>query len=720
MASMGRFRMIIVCLALLLEGMSTSGINVQLGALRTELSLSDGELQLVASAFLIAYAGLLPIAGALADRLDRRRVFLAGIALFGVGCVVCAGAPSSGLLIAGRVIQGAGAALSAPAALALITAGLPTGAARNRAVAIYGAMGAVGFSLGLVIPGAAVEWFGWRWSFLISVPAVILVFVATYGIRSVSSRAKGSPDVVGAVLLTAALMLTVHFVGAITTLPLIVLATEAGVILVLAVWLIRRRGVRDIPRSVVATPRVQAACLALGGLFAGVVGSMYALSLGLSDGQGASALTVALLIVPQPILFSLSAGVGARLVTAWGAPRVFALGAAVFVISLLWLGAAHDAPVWAGILPAMAGVGVSLGLCFPAASVGAVDATPPRHAGNDGGTAHHGAKHRRCARNRHADRPQRHSHGSIRVERRSGDDLVGGVRSHWTPGRGHHAAARPIALGRRRRHRPERNDAMSLHIATDLDGTISFDGRRPHPLIRTALTKLSTRGDVALSVATARSPRVLDEWFGHLAGSLGRVCCNGAIVATPTAELHRRSLDPLLVRELVLRLRERGERFCVEYGDRFASSHPEALPWMGTKARIPLAQASPLLDGVVKVSIATGAGWTAELTRFVGTIGQVYPHATGDADVVARGANKADGIRRLRLERESLLALGNDVNDRELLLSADRAIIVGDLMPELDAYPHVTRVGASPHAITAALRRGIRMPHVSTPLAVAV
>ncbi|MGM7699495.1 MFS transporter [Microbacterium sp. A84] len=369
--------MIIICLALLLEGMSTSGINVQLGALRTELSLSDGELQLVASAFLIAYAGLLPIAGALADRLDRRRVFLAGIALFGLGCVVCAVAPSSALLIVGRVIQGAGAALSAPAALALITAGLPEGASRNRAVAIYGAMGAVGFSLGLVVPGAAVTWFGWRWSFLISVPAVVLVFAATYGIHSASIRAQGRPDIIGAVLLTICLMLTVHLVGALTTLAPLALAIEGILVILLATWLIARRGVRDIPRSVVSSPRVRAACLGLGGLFAGVVGSMYALSLGLSDGQGASALAVALLIVPQPILFSLSAGVGARLVTTWGAPRVFALGAGVFILSLLWLGSAHGAPVWVGILPSMAGVGISLGLCFPAASVGAVDATPP-------------------------------------------------------------------------------------------------------------------------------------------------------------------------------------------------------------------------------------------------------------------------------------------------------------------------------------------------------
>ncbi|UNK71938.1 MFS transporter [Microbacterium sp. H1-D42] len=388
MTGMSRFRMIIICLALLLEGMSTSGINVQVGALRAQLALDEGQLQFVASAFLIAYAGLLPIAGSLADAFDRRRVFLTGIVFFGVGCVLCALAWSAEALIAGRIVQGAGAALSAPAALALITAGLPEGAQRNRAVAIYSAMGAVGFSLGLVVPGAAVTWFGWRWSFLISVPAVILVLIATMGISSAQQRVRRRPDVIGGVLLTVALMLAVHLIGSASTAAPLGMLIQLAVLVVATCALAVRGGVRGIPRAVLAQPRFIAACLALGGLFAGVVGSMYALSLSYAGGSGDGGLTVALLIVAQPVLFSLTAGLGARLVTFWGPARVFALGAGVFVLSLTWLAWAQDLlvqaqtlpeqalPVWTAMIPAMAGVGVSLGLCFPAASVGAVDATP--------------------------------------------------------------------------------------------------------------------------------------------------------------------------------------------------------------------------------------------------------------------------------------------------------------------------------------------------------
>lgn len=369
--------MVLVCLALLLEGMSASGINVQLAAIRDEVGVAPGELQLVAGAFLIAYAGLLPIAGSLADAVDRRRVFLGGIALFGVGCVLCAVALDPSLLILGRVVQGAGAAFSAPAALALITMGLPEGAARNRAVALYGAMGAIGFSLGLVVPGAAVTFLGWRASFLVSVPVVIVVLAATWSIRSERGRGPTRPDLVGAVLLTAGLMGGIHLIGALGSAPPASLAIEAVVVAAIVAALVGRGGVRGFPSQVVRSPGVRVACLAIGGLFAGVVASMYALSLGLVESTGASALVVALLILPQPVAFSLTAGLGARLVTRRGPRPAMAASGAVLVVGLGWLAlSAPSLPTWAAVLPAMAGVGLALGLGFPAASVTAVDAAP--------------------------------------------------------------------------------------------------------------------------------------------------------------------------------------------------------------------------------------------------------------------------------------------------------------------------------------------------------
>ncbi|UNK71937.1 HAD family hydrolase [Microbacterium sp. H1-D42] len=245
---------------------------------------------------------------------------------------------------------------------------------------------------------------------------------------------------------------------------------------------------------------------------------------------------------------------------------------------------------------------------------------------------------------------------------------------------------------------------MGLHVATDLDGTISFRGRRPDDTILAVLTDLAHRDDVAVTIATARSPRVVTEWFAPLSEHLGRVCCNGAMVATDRATIMRSELDPVLVRMLIGWLRERDQGFCLEYGDRFAASHPDALPWMGTEKRITLGEASPMLDGVLKISIAAGAIWSDMLALLVGAAAEVYPHVTGDADIVARGVDKAVGVRRLHPSGDRLLALGNDRNDLGLLLTADVGIVIGEQLPELDLCSHVRRVPSDSAAVVAALQ----------------
>lgn len=383
---MSRFRMTVICLALLLEGMSSSSINVQVSAIRTDLQIDAVELQLVASAFLVAYAGLLPIAGRLVDSWNRRTVFLVGIALFGVGCLSCAGADAAWMLVVGRFVQGAGAALSAPAALALITAGLAEGKARNSAVALYGAMGAVGFSLGLVLPGAVVAFLGWRMSFLLFVPIVLLVLAVTWSVRVERAPDHQRVDVFGAILLTASLILTMHAIGGITTLGAPMLIAHVVVIALLLIVLVKRHGIAGFPPEVVRSPRVVAACVGLASVFAGVVASMYVLSLGLTERAGADAFEVGLAILPQPLAFSLLSGVGARFVTRFGPGRTFAMGATLLAASLAYLGVIGvGVPLWVGVLPSMAGVGAALALCFPAASIAAVNAAPAAFRGTTAG-----------------------------------------------------------------------------------------------------------------------------------------------------------------------------------------------------------------------------------------------------------------------------------------------------------------------------------------------
>lgn len=385
-----RAQTIIICLALLLEGMSSSSINVQVGAIRDALGLGASELGLVAAAFLITYAGLLPTAGRLVDARDRRKVFLVGVALFGLGCAVCAVAVNGGMLVAGRSVQGIGAALSAPAALALITHGLPQGAARNRAVAIYGAMGAAGFSLGLVLPGFVVAALGWRASFAVLLPIVLVVLVTAWRVPGGVADLGRRIDLVGAALLTAILMVAVHAIGGITTQSEVASVGQGVLVLVLVGLLARRGGVAGFPASVVMAPRVLGSCIALAAVFAGVLTGCYLVSLGLQAGGNAGPLEVGLVLLPQPLTFAFLSGAGARLVTRIGPGRVLAGGMALIASALAVLAVLGTEPrpmlaVAAGMVPAQAAIGAGLALAFPAASIGAVDAAPEAFRGTTAG-----------------------------------------------------------------------------------------------------------------------------------------------------------------------------------------------------------------------------------------------------------------------------------------------------------------------------------------------
>ncbi|WP_067432698.1 MFS transporter [Nocardioides jensenii] len=380
-----RARTVIVCLALFLEGMSSSSINVQIAAVEKDFAPGPVELQLIAGVFLISYAGLLPLAGQLVDRSNRRTLFQTGVVLFGLGSLACAMAPAAPFLVLGRFAQGAGAALSAPAALALITTGLPVGAARNRAVTTYGAMGAVGFSTGLVVPGAMVTALGWRSSFLVLVPIVMLVVAATWRIPTSVAQRSGRLDLPGALLLTLALALALSLVSGVGSLSVAVLGAGAIVLAGLVAALVRRGGVGGIPRSTFGRPRVLGAGLGLAAVFAGVLSSMFVLSLELQTGDGMDAYEVGLLILPQPLAFSAASRAGAAAVGRHGPGRTLAAGMLLIVSSLVLLATITVGPPQARTLIAMALIGVGMALSFPAASIAAVDATPEALRGTTAG-----------------------------------------------------------------------------------------------------------------------------------------------------------------------------------------------------------------------------------------------------------------------------------------------------------------------------------------------
>src|SRR6201992_158911 len=167
----------VLCGALFLDALDVSMIGVALPVIRTDLHLSTSSLQWIVSAYVLGYGGLLLLGGRAADLLGRRRVFLVALGLFAAASLLGGLVSGAALLIAARVIQGIAAAVTAPAGLSLLTTTFPEGPMRNRAISIYSAFGASGFSPGLAVARVLSEVRS-RWAVRLPAPVALLTLVA--------------------------------------------------------------------------------------------------------------------------------------------------------------------------------------------------------------------------------------------------------------------------------------------------------------------------------------------------------------------------------------------------------------------------------------------------------------------------------------------------------------------------------------------------------------
>jgi EmrB/QacA subfamily drug resistance transporter len=187
-------------------------VNVALPSIKSDLGFSDTGLQWVITAYAILFGGTLLLGGRLADLLGRRRMFVAGLALFAVSSLLCGFAWSSGSLVGFRALQGLGGALLAPAALSLLMTTFAEGRERNRALGIYGAASGSGAAAGVLLGGVITSYLGWSWIFFVNVPVgVAAIALAPFLLRD--SRAELPHrhfDLAGAATVTGGLMLLVY------------------------------------------------------------------------------------------------------------------------------------------------------------------------------------------------------------------------------------------------------------------------------------------------------------------------------------------------------------------------------------------------------------------------------------------------------------------------------------------------------------------------------
>lgn len=351
-------------------------VAVALPAMQDDLGLSQSGLQWVFTAYVLVFGGFLLLGGRVADLYGRRRVLIAGFGAFAAGSVVAGLAPTPGLLIAGRAVQGLGAAAMSPAALALLTATFPTGGARNMALGVWSAVGSVGIPAGALIGGLLTQVLGWRWVLALNAPAALLAAVLAWvtleesrdeTVRDADGVAR--LDVPGATTITAGLALLIVAItgterlaaviaadpwqagevaaSGVGLLPAVAAVTvplvAAGALLIGFVRIERRlerRGMAPlVPLSIVRTPGLVTADLAAAVLPVGL-GALLLLGtqhlqrvLGFTAWQtGVAYLALAVpTIVASPAAARLTGRLGRR----WVAIGGFALQAA----GLLWLSA---------------------------------------------------------------------------------------------------------------------------------------------------------------------------------------------------------------------------------------------------------------------------------------------------------------------------------------------------------------------------------------------
>ena len=364
-------------------------VNVALPSIKNDLNFSQESLQWVITAYAIFFGGVLLLGGRLADLLGRRRLFMAGLALFTVSSLLDGLAWSEGSLIAFRALQGLGAALLSPAALSILTTTFDEGHDRNVALGIWGAASGSGGAAGVLLGGALTSAFNWSWIFFINVPAGILVLAVSPLLlrESHADLAHRHFDVAGAASITGGLMLLVYAMTRATqhgwaTAATIGLLVASGV-LILGFVLIEFRSSAPLLPMHIFRLRTLTASNVSGLLMGGAIFSQFfLLTLYMQQVLHYSALKTGVAYIALTLTIISVSAVSQALVTRFGVRPILPAGLAVLAAALVLFARlpvhGHYLP---DLLPAFLLSGIGLALAFVPMSIGGLTGVRPAEAG---------------------------------------------------------------------------------------------------------------------------------------------------------------------------------------------------------------------------------------------------------------------------------------------------------------------------------------------------
>ncbi len=367
--------LVVLCVGMLMIVLDQTIVNVALPSIKDDLGFSQSTLAWVVNAYLITFGGLLLLAGRLGDLIGRKRVFMAGLALFTAASALCGIAQSQEMLVGARFLQGVGGATTSAVILGMIVTMFPEPRDQAKAIGVYSFVAAAGASIGLLLGGVLTQALSWHWIFFVNLPiGAITALAASRLVESDEGIGlRQGADAIGAVLITAALMIGVYTIvkpaaddgwGAPTTLGL-----GAASLALLAGFIAREATARTplVPLRIFRNGNVSGANVIQALFVAGMFGMFFLGSLYMERVLGYDPLEIGLAFLPVALgIGILSLGFSERLVMRFGAKPVLLVGLVLIEAGLVLFALSPVHSSYLGdLLAPMLLLGVGAGLSFP-------------------------------------------------------------------------------------------------------------------------------------------------------------------------------------------------------------------------------------------------------------------------------------------------------------------------------------------------------------------